>query len=65
MNSLRSDIIVETSTPHGEWQTFTETITAAENEASLVLIFLVDGPGSIWVDDVKVKEVDNSSKISN
>lgn len=53
----RSDIIVDTSTPTSEWQIFEETVVVSDDEANVVLIFLVDGPGTLWFDDVKVEEV--------
>jgi hypothetical protein len=53
----RSDIIIDTSTTTSEWQTFEETVVVSDDEANVVLIFLVDGPGTLWFDDVKVKEV--------
>ena len=53
----RSDIIVDTSTPNSDWQTFEEILVVSDGEANVVLIFLVDGPGSLWFDDVKVEEV--------
>lgn len=53
----RSDIIVDTSTPTSAWQTFEETVVVSDDEANVVLVFLVDGPGSLWLDDVKVEEI--------
>ena len=56
-DNRRSDIIVETSTPSSDWTTFEETLAVSHGEASVVLSFLVDGPGSIWIDEVDVEEV--------
>jgi hypothetical protein len=54
---IRSNIIVDTSTPTSDWKTFEETLVVSDGEAQVVLIFLVDGPGSVWIDDVNVEEV--------
>jgi hypothetical protein len=56
-NNVRSEIIADTSTDTGGWETFEETLLVSDGESNVVLIFLVDGPGSLWVDDVKVEEV--------
>lgn len=55
--NLRSKIIVHTSTPTSDWKTFAETLAVSDGEAQVILIFLVDGPGTIWIDEVKVEEV--------
>jgi hypothetical protein len=55
--NLRSKIIVDTSTPTSDWETFEETLVVSNDEANVVLIFLVDGPGLLWFDNVKVEEV--------
>jgi len=55
--NVRSDIIVDTSSPSSGWNVFEETLVVSDGEASVVLVFLVDGPGSIWFDDVKVQEI--------
>jgi hypothetical protein len=55
--NIRSKIIVDTSAPTSDWKTFEETLVVSDGEAYVVLIFLVDGPGSLWIDDVKVEEV--------
>jgi hypothetical protein len=56
-NNLRSEIIVDSSTPSSDWQVFEERLLVSDKEANVVLIFLVDGPGTLWVDDVKVEVV--------
>lgn len=54
---LRSDFILNTSDSTKEWSTFEEILTISDKEDSVVLIFLVDGPGSLWLDNVNIEEI--------
>ena len=56
-DNRRSEIIVETSDPTSDWEIYEETLVVSDGEAQVVLVFLVDGPGTLWVDDVQVEEV--------
>jgi len=56
-DNRRSEIIVDTSSTSSNWETFEETLAIAEGERHVVLIFLFDGPGRLWVDHVRVEEV--------
>jgi len=56
-DNVRSEIIVDTSTSNSDWETFEETLTVSDGESYIVLVFLVDGPGSIWFDDIRVDRV--------
>jgi hypothetical protein len=56
-DNRRSEIIVDFSSPTSDWKTFKETLVVSDGEASVVLIFLVDGPGTLWVDGVQVEEL--------
>ena len=58
-DNRRSEIIVDTSSASSNWETFEETLEVIEGERNVVLIFLVDGPGRLWVDNVRVEEVTN------
>ncbi len=57
MTNMRSDTIVTVSTDSDEWQRFEETLTAAKGESQVLLVFLVEGPGTFWCDDVRIEEV--------
>jgi hypothetical protein len=56
-DNRRSDIIVDISTMSSDWETYAETLLVADGEKNVVLVFLVDGPGTLWVDDVRVTKV--------
>lgn len=56
-DNKRSEIIVETSAQSNDWEIFEETLVVSDGEASVVLLFLVDGPCTLWADDVRVEEV--------
>lgn len=56
-DNRRTEIIVETSSPTSDWETFEETLVVSDGEANVVLVFLVDGPGTLWFDNVQVEEV--------
>ena len=56
-DNRRSEIIVNTSSVSADWETFTEMLVVQEGERHVVLVFLVDGPCSLWVDNVQVEEV--------
>jgi hypothetical protein len=55
--NLRANIIFNTHKPSGTWQKHEETITIAEGEASVHLIFLIDGPGTLWCDNIQFEEI--------
>jgi len=57
MTNMRSDTIVKTSTDSDDWRRFEETLSAAEGEAKVSLVFLVEGPGTLWCDDVRIEEI--------
>jgi hypothetical protein len=56
-DNRRSEIIVDTSSPTNDWKTFEETLVVSDGEAKVVLVFLVEGSGTLWFDDVQVEEV--------
>jgi len=56
-DNRRSEIIVDTSSPTSDWKAFEETLVVSDGEANVVLVFLVEGPGTLWIDDVHVEEV--------
>lgn len=56
-DNRRSEIIVDTSSASSNWETFEETLAVTEGERHVVLVFLIDGPGRLWVDHVRVEEV--------
>jgi hypothetical protein len=53
--ALRRDIIIDTSTSSTQWETFEETLTVRPDEAQVLLVFLIDGSGQVWFDDVKLE----------
>lgn len=54
--NMRSQIIAQTSETTVAWVTFEEILTPAEGEALVLLIFLIDGVGTLWCDDVRIEE---------
>ena len=54
---LRRDFIIDTSAPLPQWEAFEEILLVSGDEANVLLIFLVDGSGRMWFDDVKVEEI--------
>ena len=54
--NMRSQIIAQTSEITVAWVTFEEILIPAEGEALVLLIFLVDGVGTLWCDDVRIEE---------
>ncbi len=55
--NLRQDFIIDTSAPSTQWDTFEETLVISGDEANVLLVFLIDGSGTVWFDDVKVEEI--------
>jgi hypothetical protein len=55
--NLRADIIFNTPKPSAEWQRHEETISIAEGEACVLLIFLIEGAGSLWCDDIQFEKI--------
>ena len=55
--NVRSDNIIDTSASSTEWETFDETLSVAEGETQVLLIFLIDGSGTLWIDDVKLEAI--------
>lgn len=55
--NLRSNIIANTEQPSATWQQHEETLTVAEGEAYVLLIFLIDGTGTLWCDNVQLEEI--------
>jgi len=58
MTVLRRDFIVDTSADFPEWATFDETLAVSEGEAQVLLIFLIEGSGTMWFDGVKLEEME-------
>ena len=56
-DNRRSEIIVDTSSVSSDWETLEETLLVSEGERNVMLVFLVDGLGTLWVDNVRVEEV--------
>lgn len=54
--NLRAAIIAEVSTS-SDWKKYEETLTVSNDEFYVILIFLVEGSGILWCDDVKVEEL--------
>ena len=55
--NLRADIIVNVHTPSSEWKTYEETLSVSEDAAIVLLIFLIDGSGIVWCDDIRIEEI--------
>lgn len=55
MTVRRRDLVIDTSVPSTEWQTFAETLSVAHNEAQVLLVIMIGGSGTVWLDDVKVE----------
>jgi len=56
--NLRSNIIVNTEKrPSAKWENYEETLSVAEGESYLLLIFLIDGTGTLWCDNVQLEEI--------
>ena len=55
--NLRSNIIVNTSKPSAKWEKHEETLSVAEGEAYVFLIFLIDGTGTLWCDNLQLEEI--------
>jgi len=60
-SNRRSDLIVEARPSSVDWERYSESLTVAEGEAYVVLIAVVRGEGTIWIDDVRVTETDPST----
>lgn len=58
-DNIRSDIIYNTSSTLSHWEIFEEFLSVSEGERYVVFVFLVDGPGTLWIDDVRVEKVNN------
>jgi len=48
--------IVDTSESTADWVRFEEIFTPTQEEYYVFLVFLVDGVGTLWCDDVRVEE---------
>jgi hypothetical protein len=59
--AMRRDAIIQTSDNIQDWRTFGETLNVAEGEAQVLLIFLIEGSGTAWFDDVRVEEIQEGS----
>ena len=55
--NLRSTIIVNTREPSVTWQEYEETLVVAAGEAYVLLIFLIEGTGTLWCDNVQLEEI--------
>ena len=55
--NLRAKIIVNTSKPSAKWEKHEETLSVAEGEAYVLLVFLIDGTGTLWCDNVQLEEI--------
>jgi hypothetical protein len=55
MTVRRRDLIIDTSIPSTAWETFEETLSVAQNEAQVMLVIMIGGSGTVWLDDVKVE----------
>lgn len=60
MAVLRRDFIIDTSAAFPEWETFEETLAVSEGEAQLLLVFLIEGSGTMWFDGVKLEEMEST-----
>jgi hypothetical protein len=57
MTVRRHDLVIDTSVSSTDWETFEETLSVAQNEAQVLLVVMIDGSGTVWLDDVKLKGV--------
>jgi hypothetical protein len=55
--NLRSDTIVDARDSLPEWKRYEETLAVSEDEAYVFLIFLIDGSGTLWCDDISIEEI--------
>ena len=56
MTHFQARTIVDTSESTAGWVRFEEIFTPVQGEAYIFLVFLVDGVGTLWCDDVRVEE---------
>jgi hypothetical protein len=56
-SNLRTDIIFNTPKASTNWHKYEETLTVAEHESYLLLIILIDSPGTVWFDDIRLEEI--------
>jgi len=55
--NLRANIIVNTRKPSAKWEKHEETLAVARGEAYVLLVFLIDGTGTLWCDNVQLEEI--------
>lgn len=53
----RRDLIIDTSVSTAGWETFEETLSVAQDEAQVLLVIMIGGSGTVWLDDVKLEEI--------
>jgi hypothetical protein len=52
----RRDFIIDTSGSSTEWHTFEENLAVAQDEAQVMLVIIIRGPGTLWLDGVDLEE---------
>jgi len=52
----RQDFIIDTSVSSTDWETFEETLSVAQDEAQVLLVIIIAGSGTVWLDNVNFKE---------
>jgi len=57
MTNRRQDLVIDTSVSSTEWQTFAETLAVVKGEAKVFLVIMIDGSGSLWLDDVRLERI--------
>jgi hypothetical protein len=60
--NLRTKIIANTSTSSGDWQDYDETLDIIKGESYVLLIFLVEGTGEFWSDNIQLRELANNQR---
>jgi len=55
--NLNSTVMAEGTVDMDQWNKFEETLIVPDKASNLVLIFLVNGPGTWWCDHVVVEEI--------
>jgi len=55
--NLRANYIFNIREPSTKWQKYEETLVVTEGEAYVLLIFLIDGAGTLWCDNIQLEEM--------
>jgi hypothetical protein len=55
--NMQSDIIINALKPSVEWEKYEKTIVIGDKETYVLFIFLIDGTGTFWCDDIQFEEI--------